>query len=118
MKESQIIDERIATEVLGWTLIDEEEYQNRMLANSYSFNGLLAPNERRREMRHAWGMFYEDWNKWRQVEEKILGNELFDVFMANWCLAGDARSLMVYCEADLPTRCEALISALDSLKQS
>lgn len=53
-----------------------------------------------------------DWNHWRQVEEKVMEDEdLWNWFMADFC-----DEVTTYVQADLPTRVDALLSALDSLK--
>lgn len=77
------------------------------------------------------------WDAWRQVEEKVMkDDELFGLYIAriiaiDWQKnsknvviitgrrAGETfRRMMTIMQADLPTRCRALLSALDSLKQS
>ena len=58
----------------------------------------------------------KDWNDWRMVELKVLKNT------ALWV---DFESIMnrkyitfIMCRADLPARCNALIQALDNLKNA
>jgi hypothetical protein len=66
-----------------------------------------------------------DWNHWRQVEEKVMENQtLWLEFRRQynlWSKQDDFRAdnydhhWKVYMKADLPTRCRALLSALDSI---
>lgn len=79
--------ERLAVEVMGWTGIVLETMPK-------DWNPLA------------------DWNHWRQVEEKVME----DTELANIFLWPDPHSMQQYIEADLPTRVDSLIAALDSLK--
>lgn len=61
--------------------------------------------------------YLDDWNHWRQVEEKVMETEtLLDRFLLMFDPQPHQRSIVKpYMKADLPTRCNKLIQALDSL---
>lgn len=66
-----------------------------------------------------------DWNHWRQVEKRVLENEdLFGAFKRSFMDSDTVHpyllndNIYLYMKADLPTRCRALLTALDSLKQA
>ncbi len=54
-----------------------------------------------------------DWNHWRQVEEKVMEDERLKA----WFFADFCDEIETYLQADLPTRVDALLAALDSLKK-
>jgi hypothetical protein len=90
MNEQQTI-ERLA-EFMGYDVIDTDHLQ------------ALYRGERRQITYFA---PLKDWNHWRQVEEKVMESDWRGIFMEKF-----NRQLPEYLQADLPTRCRALVSVL------
>lgn len=126
LTDDQII-ERLATDVIGWTLVEEEEYQRRL--KEYEDDPWLKNNEYRRAILPQIFNPLTDWNHWRQVEEKIMEDrkilesyieEVVGVLLTRHIVEfqkGNFSSAALMLLADLPTRCKALLAALDSIKK-
>ena len=58
-----------------------------------------------------------DWNHWRQVEEKVMEDEeLWEKYWNMLWADNGFNNVLAGMKADLPTRCKALISVLNSSK--
>jgi hypothetical protein len=111
----QII-ERLATEVMGWHKVKARSNGNR---DAY----VWATHDR--DQNEHWDFAAEidwnpltDWNHWRQVEKRVMEDEdLWELFCINCCRP---KSCLIgnYMQANLPTRIQALIAALDSLQKN
>lgn len=102
MTDEQII-ERLATEVMGWTTEYVTELVDKMSVDegvTLYLNDMWTP--------------LTDWNHWRQVEERISGMLLIK-YIRTLSLKEYAADVII---ADLPTRCKAILAALDSLSPS
>lgn len=92
---------RIAEEIMGW---NKDRFGEWAIGETPVWNSREG---------NAWRPD-EDWNHFRQVEEKVMEDSLLYTYFIqhdtfdSWI--GD------YMKADLPTRVKALLSALDSLK--
>ena len=107
MDNSEII-ERLAIEVMGWR--KDNDYGDE--PEDYWTDGFISHGR----VEDGWNPL-TDWNHWRQIEQKLTDGSMENIEL--WAKSlGDKYSLYEYMEADLPTRCSALLAALDSLKQS
>ena len=98
------IVERLAVEVMGWV-------------KGFEDDGRLYWSTGENAMQDTWNPL-TDWNHWRQVEEKVMGMQFDHLFFRLITMRGrNSNGFVNYIESDLPTRCRALLAALDSLKK-
>lgn len=112
--------EYIATKIMGWRREDNAWFD----ATTNDFQGLVE-SDYREDFRPL-----TDWNHWRQVEEKLMEDAmLFARFIQQaWCNKPknipdtketihpkSMRAIGCIMNTDLPTRCQALIAAHQSL---
>ena len=59
---------------------------------------------------------HDDWSMWRQVEEKMMEDDILTLAFLRYCKRGDSAKSFVenYMKADLPTRCIAALHAVRS----
>lgn len=120
LSDEQII-ERIAVEVMGWHKVEARGNGNM---------GKIWATHDRDQNKH-WDYAEDirwdptsDWNDFRAVEEKVMEDDfLFRAICTNVVLEKGIKhsgfgATDMYVIADLPTRCRALLAALDSLPES
>lgn len=112
MTDEQIVT-RLATEVMGWEMVTH--------GKGYEFLPSMVKDETG-YVRTLWDPL-SDWNHWRQAELKVMENEKLQnhyfhkVLLDGAYVRGSVLPMFqIFMKADLPTRCRALITALDSLK--
>lgn len=105
--------QRLATEVMGW---HEGKARHcgvcRWWWDEAEENYMGAKYARCDDYDEVWNPL-TDWNHWRQVEEKVMEDETL-FFEFSVVLADSFGTPLI--RADLPTRVDALLAALDSLK--
>ena len=110
--------EYLATQIMGW--YEEHSHVVRDVWNWEKAGGIVCcSRDQRAGMAHylserPWNPL-TDWNHWRQVEEKVMEDEvLLEIFVSKvhkQCCGLDQRMFLAYIKADLPTRVSALIAA-------
>jgi len=101
--------ELICTNMMGW----EKVTYNKGWRNKATVLFLENPLGKRTKTRKF--NPYENWEDWRQVEEKIMEDyNLWTKFACDFCGYPGDEAVRNYMEADLPTRCDALISIISN----
>ena len=103
--------ELIATEVMGWEKKGKWWQSEKSLFEAPCSEHSTYSHEGYDHLHLEWNP-YEDWSHWRQVEEKIIEKGMLQKYFNKIFHAIDATCEHDVITADLPTRCDALISIL------
>lgn len=102
----------LAEKIMGWSHWDHTSYDP-------CWYEAIGGGDGKYHLKSAWNPL-TDWNHWRQVEEKVMGNEDLEFRYTEELISrtparAATLSFTSAWMADLPTRVDALISAHQSL---
>lgn len=127
----KLTDEEIvflcATEVMGWEDPDGQWWCPKCedwvhpaqvsFAEVHRREGCGEPVQPYKDHEASWNPL-TSWDAWRQVEERLLVDNILTLAFFRYCKRGDSTKSFVenYMQADLRTRCRAALKAVRSSK--